>query len=108
MFFVKPPQKLEEMMAAVAHLLGEKETNWQAVRKLGKERLSAKIKGLDFSKLTSKHFALLDIFLSATTLEQISMISLEGSGLYKWVVEAKRHFVLRQHPLFTQPKPIAV
>jgi hypothetical protein len=35
MVFNKPPQKIEELFAAVAHLLGEKETDWLSIRRMG-------------------------------------------------------------------------
>ena len=41
--FSKPPEKIAELFAAVAYLLGQKETDWSAIRRIGKLRLMAMI-----------------------------------------------------------------
>jgi len=55
--FTKPPQKILDLFAALGKLLLMKETDWDSIRRFGKNQLLKSLSGLDFSKINIKNFA---------------------------------------------------
>jgi len=55
--YAKPTAKVGELFAAFGKLLLLKETDWDSIRRIGKNQLLKGLSGLDFSKINAENFA---------------------------------------------------